>query len=218
MTKMIRQNLLLAGVPESRITTIPNGIEITDMPHKGHQWSNKVIFIGNLTQQPAKGIDILLLAWKDVVKKFNNASLEIVGNGDVEAYQKFAADNNIMNVVFSGKQPNTKARLLGSDIFVLPSRREGMSNALMEAMVCALPVVATDVSGSQDLIENNVSGLLVPVGDVHALAAALIKMMDEPEKAVDMGKKGYDSIRSKCDMKVIAEKYKQLYYKILPKV
>jgi glycosyltransferase involved in cell wall biosynthesis len=216
MTKMIHQNLLIAGVPEDRITDIPNGIEISEMPHKSTQWHNKVIFVGNLTQQPAKGIDILLFAWKKVIEKFPAASLEIIGNGDVVAYEKFTRDNNITNVLFTGKQSNVKERLLSSDIFVLPSRREGMSNALMEAMVCAMPVVATDVSGSQDLIENNVSGLLVTIGDVHGLALAIIQMMNDPGKAIEMGKRGYESIKSKCDMAIVAGKYINLYSKISP--
>lgn len=215
MTKMIHQNLLLAGVPENKISDIPNGIEIPEQPANSKPWRSKVIFVGNLTQQPAKGIDILLFAWKQVVKEFSNASLEIAGSGDVEAYQKFVEENKIYNVVFTGRQSDIKARLQASDIFVLPSRREGMSNALMEAMACAMPVVATRVSGSEDLIENNISGLLVPVSDVNGLASALVKLMSDPEMAIQMGSRGYDSVRSKCDLMIVAEKYKSLYNKIV---
>ena len=218
MTRMIHQNLLRAGVPADKITDIPNGIDVTTMPYRSRKWCNKVIFVGNLTQQPAKGVDILLFAWKEVTGKFPDAILEIAGSGDIEAYRRFVDENNIQNVLFSGRQSDTRASLLESDIFVLPSRREGMSNALMEAMVCALPVVATDVSGSQDLIDNGRSGLLVPVGDVNALAQALIKMMSDPENAIEMGKRGYESIKSKCDMAIVAEKYKNLYTKILATV
>jgi glycosyltransferase involved in cell wall biosynthesis len=215
MTKMIHQNLLLAGVPENKISDIPNGIEIPEQPANSKPWRSKVIFVGNLTQQPAKGIDILLFAWKQVVKEFSNASLEIAGSGDVEAYQKFVEENKIYNVVFTGRQSDIKARLQASDIFVLPSRREGMSNALMEAMACAMPVVATRVSGSEDLIENNISGLLVPVSDVNGLASALVKLMSDPELVIQMGSRGYDSVRSKCDLMIVAEKYKSLYNKIV---
>jgi glycosyltransferase involved in cell wall biosynthesis len=214
MTKMIHKNLSLAGVPDRRITDIPNGIEISIPPVRTRKWNNKVIFVGNLTQQPAKGIDILLFAWKKVVTEFPDASLEIAGSGDVDSYQNFVRDNKIDNVIFSGRQSDIKGRLRNADIFVLPSRREGMSNALMEAMICGMPVVATDVSGSQDLIENNVSGLLIPVGDVNALASALIRMMNDPGKAIEMGKRGYEYIRSKCNMTIVAEKYKSLYNKI----
>jgi glycosyltransferase involved in cell wall biosynthesis len=218
MTKMIRANLIKAGVTPEKISDIPNGIHITPMPEKKSKWNNKVIFVGNLTQQPAKGIDILLLAWKKVLDRFPNASLEIVGSGDLAAYREFNRQNDISNVLFSGKQTDVKERLENADIFVLPSRREGMSNALMEAMLCGLPVVATDVSGNQDLIQNNISGLLVPVSDIDSLSEALIQMMNDPEKAIEMGKKGYESLKQKCNITGVAQKYKDLYTKILPRL
>ena len=214
MTKIIHANLLKAGVPEYRISDIPNGIEVCPAPVKPGAWNNKVVFVGNLTQQPAKGIDILLLAWKEVMNSFPAASLEIIGQGDLDTYRNFTAEKNITGVTFSGKQSNIKDRLLNADIFVLPSRREGMSNALMEAMLCALPVVATDVSGSQDLVENNVSGLLVQPGDVIALSEALKYMMSNMELAIEMGKRGYESVTSKCDMRLVTGLYKNLYNKI----
>lgn len=214
MTKMIHRNLALAGVPENRITDIPNGIEIIEQPVKQQTWRNNVFFVGNLTQQPAKGIDILLYAWKEVLKLFPGATLDLAGGGDVSAYEKFAREHNIENVFFLGKQSNIKARMLNADIFVLPSRREGMSNALMEAMLCALPVVATDVSGSQDLVEHETSGLLVPVGDIAALSLAIIKMFSDPQRAAEMGKRGYESIKAKCDITTVALQYKNLYTKM----
>jgi glycosyltransferase involved in cell wall biosynthesis len=215
MTRMIRENLLKAGVPPTRIANIPNGIETIPLLLKIKSWSNKVIFVGNLTQQPAKGIDILLLAWKLVVNRFPLATLEIIGDGDIAAYEKFSSENNITRVLFPGRQHNIKARLQDADIFVLPSRREGMSNALMEAMICGMPVVATKVSGSEDLVENHVSGLLVPSGDIDELAAAIIYLMDHQDEAMQMGRNAYLSVTEKCDIKKVAAQYISLYHKIL---
>jgi glycosyltransferase involved in cell wall biosynthesis len=87
----------------------------------------------------------------------------------------------------------------------------------MEAMMCGLPVVASNVSGSQDLIEDNVSGSLVPAGDIDALCKALIEMLNNPERAKQMGTNGYSSIVSKCDIKLVAGQYRNLYNKILEK-
>ncbi|MEO8582510.1 MAG: glycosyltransferase family 4 protein, partial [Flavitalea sp.] len=152
MTKIIRENLIKGGVNENKIVSIPNGIEVLPMPAKKATWQNKVVFVGNLTQQPAKGIDILLFAWKKVIEKIPSATLEIIGHGDLYAYKKFTDSENLnQSVRFVGRQANVKERLLNADVFVLPSRREGMSNALMEAMMCGLPVVATQVSGTEDL-------------------------------------------------------------------
>ena len=217
MTKVIHANYLQAGVPPEKIADIPNGIETFELPKPGDQkWSNKVVFVGNLTQQPAKGVDILLSAWKQVIKIVTGATLHIIGDGDIDSYQKFVNEQGIeKSVIFLGKQQNIKDRLNEADIFVLPSRREGMSNALMEALLCAKPVVATRVSGSEDLIEDKVSGILVHISDIDELAKGIIYMLTNKEHAIEMGLKGRQSILEKCDMNLVASKYIQLYNKIL---
>lgn len=215
MTRVIRQNLIAAGVHPENITLIPNGIDIKPMPEKHKPWSEKVIFVGNLTQQPAKGIDILLSAWKIVVKEIPGATLRIVGDGDLETYHAYLRQQDIEDSVkLLGKQPDVRSLLEHADVFVLPSRREGMSNALMEAMLCGMPVVATDVSGSQDLIEHGISGYIVPPANVSQLAGALIQMLKNPEKAREMGKKAYASLVEKCDITRVAAAYRNLYQKI----
>ena len=216
MTGMIKENYLKAGVPPDRITTIPNGIQIEPRPDANKVWGQRVIFVGNLTQQPAKGIDILLKAWRTVVEQYSEATLQIVGNGDLHAYRAYVDAKGIgSSVKFMGKQQNVRQLLLDADIFVLPSRREGMSNALMEAMMCSMPVVATDVSGSQDLVTHNESGLLVPSADSGKLAEAIITMLRDPERAVAMGKKAYESVKEKCNIETVALKYIGLYNQIL---
>jgi glycosyltransferase involved in cell wall biosynthesis len=216
MTKMIRNNLLKGSVPEQKITMIPNGIEIFAPSSTTKTWSQKVIFVGNLTQQPAKGIDILMLAWQEVINDFPDVTLQIVGEGDLEAYEKHAETLSIHHAVsFPGKQRNIGQLLMNADIFVLPSRREGMSNALMEAMVRAMPVVVTDVSGNQDLVEHGISGLIVPPANATELASAIKQMLRDPEKAIQMGKNAYRSVSEKCDIKKVAAEYGALYNKIL---
>jgi glycosyltransferase involved in cell wall biosynthesis len=218
MTQVIKENYLEAGIPQKNITVIPNGIETTSLGQTNKSWQQKIIFVGNLTQQPAKGVDILLLAWKRIIMKFPLATLRIVGEGNLVAYRSFAKENGIeSSVEFMGKQKEIKKFMLEADIFVLPSRREGMSNALMEAMMCGMPVVATDVSGSRDLVEHTISGLLVPPADVAQLAEALIYMLQHPEQAISMGRKGYESVKEKCDINNVVRQYAELYNKILQK-
>lgn len=216
MTKIIRQNLIAGNVPAEKITMIPNGIDITPRRSVTRRWENKVVFIGNLTQQPAKGVDILLGAWKIVIAAFPTAQLEIVGEGDHDAYKKLVGQMSIdRSVSFAGKQKDVTRILLNADVFVLPSRREGMSNALMEAMVHEMPVVVTDISGNQDLVENGISGLMVPPADHVALAIAIKQMLEDPGKARQMGINAYHSIAEKCDIKNVTLSYYNLYHKIL---
>jgi glycosyltransferase involved in cell wall biosynthesis len=212
MTHVIGQNLLKAGLQPSRLFYIPNGIEVDTTPVSKKTWDNKVIFIGNLRQQPAKGIDILLKAWQQVVKVIPAARLQIVGDGDLKAYKSYTERLDILEFVdFLGKQNNVKAILGQSDLFVLPSRREGMSNALMEAMLCGLPVVATDISGNQDLVQNGLSGILVPPANVNAISRALIYALQHPNESRKMGKNAYYRVVEMCNLEKVARQYKNVY-------
>jgi len=218
MTEIIFQNLLKSGIPPEKITKIPNGI-VTDGPFEipiRNQTSPSVLFVGNLTQQPAKGVDILLRAWTIVHESFPAANLQIIGDGVTHAYQQFVNELGIGDTVqFLGKISDLIAYHRKASVFVLPSRREGMSNALMEAMLYAIPCVATDISGSRDLILDKVNGILVPPADVKSLAAGIIYLLANTNEADEMGKKARETIVEEFDIRKIAGKYILLYKKLL---
>lgn len=215
MTRVIAHNMAAAGVPASRMAVIPNGIGIKPYTNR-REWTKKVIFVGNLTQQPAKGIDILLKAWIHVIASVPEATLLIVGKGNIASYNSYVEQLNISaSVEFLGSQNNVSGLLADSDIFVLPSRREGMSNALMEAMVAGMPIVATDISGNQDLIEHRTSGILVPAADVISISDALIYLLNNPKIALAMGKAAYERISTLCDLNIVTDKYRRLYLEMM---
>jgi glycosyltransferase involved in cell wall biosynthesis len=218
MTSVIEKNLLAEGIPGEKIIRIPNGIEIID-PKKENANSNKgmnVLFVGNLYQQPAKGIDILIKAWVSVNKKFPNAKLFIVGEGVTQAYFQFTRRLGIENSIqFEGKQSDLSKYYASASLFVLPSRREGMSNALMEAMLWGLPCIATNISGNNDLIEHNKNGLLVPVADISSLTNAICHLLSQPRRAHEMGLEARITIKDRVDIDIIADKYIALYKQII---
>ncbi len=215
MTRVISANLTSAGVPPERLTIIPNGIGITP-PVSRPNWSKSVIFVGNLTQQPAKGVDILLKAWKHVIDAVPGATLTIVGKGFNVDYENYVRRLGIhSSVIFLGSRTDVKELLCKTDIFVLPSRREGMSNALMEAMLAGMPIVATDISGNQDLIEHNVSGVLVPPIDTNKLSEALIRLLLDEKEARSFGTAAYQRVTSICDIGKVAKRYHDKYIDIL---
>jgi glycosyltransferase involved in cell wall biosynthesis len=227
MTKAIGANLLEAGIPGEKITRIPNGIRLTDgisrAPMKGQviaathsENPPHVLFVGNLYQQPAKGVDILLKAWHKVAALYPDAILDIVGDGDLAEYKKYTANLGIDTTVsFHGRQSGLPAWYAAATLFVLPSRREGMSNALMEAMLSGLPCVATDISGSQDLIRSGINGLIVPPADIDRLAEAIRYMLAHPADAAEMGRKARETIVQQLDIDVVAGSYVSLYRKLL---
>ena len=218
MTSVIKKNLLKEGIPEEKIIPIPNGIEINDQK-KENTRSNmgmNVLFVGNLYQQPAKGIDILLKAWISVNKKLPTAKLLIVGDGDIPAYSQFTRQLGIEHSVqFEGRQSDLSRYYASASLFVLPSRREGMSNALMEAMLWGLPCIATDISGNNDLIDHNKNGWLVPVADIRSLTNAISDLLSQPDKASEMGFQARATIRDRADIDLIADNYIALYRRVL---
>jgi glycosyltransferase involved in cell wall biosynthesis len=217
MTRIIGENMEKAGIPAAKISYIPNGLSIDpNQPRREPASPPAVLFVGNLYQQPAKGIDILLKAWVSVSREHPTAVLEIVGDGDLPAYEEYSSKLGIGNSVrFHGKRSDLPAFYRKAAVFVLPSRREGMSNALMEAMSQALPCVATDISGSQDLIRSGENGLIVPPADAAALAKALNYMLAHPSDAAEMGRKAWAGAAKQIDMEVVAKSYVSLYRRLL---
>jgi glycosyltransferase involved in cell wall biosynthesis len=216
MTRAIRANLLAENIPADRIHDIPNGIRILDYPARAAKTEEIVLFVGNLYQQPAKGVDLLLMAWAEVVVRHPRAVLLLIGDGATSEWTEWLRRQSLdQSVRLLGKQSGLARHYLEATVFVLPSRREGMSNALMEAMMFGLPCVATDISGSQDLIRNEENGLLVPAADVQALAGAIRRVLDHPQWASEMGKKAAETIRGSYDIRRIAEAYVKLYHQII---
>src|SRR6266581_1328634 len=176
----VRKQIVALGVDESRITLIPNGV---DLPAK--QWEvaaahvRAAVCVANLSQQPLKGLDVLIEAWGSLVKEIGQRHhLMICGRGDSTTLAALARGQGVQDLVtFAGFVVNVEPILLESSLFVLPSRFEGMSNALLEAMALGMPCVSTAVSGSTDLIESGRNGILVPVDNPIALAEALIEVL-----------------------------------------
>jgi glycosyltransferase involved in cell wall biosynthesis len=113
----------------------------------------------------------------------------IAGDGPQRAeLHQLAAELRLgEHVEFMGNVSDVPSVLAGASVYVQPSYQEGMPNSVLEAMACALPVVATRVSGNVDLVEEGESGLLVPPGDDAALAQALAALLAAPERALAMG-------------------------------
>lgn len=141
-----------------------------------------VVAMGRL--HPQKGYEVLLSAWREVVAKFPNATLWILGRGHLDdELRSMAAGLGIdASVKFLGFRDNPWGYLQAADAFVLSSHYEGFGNVVAEAMVAGTPVVSTDCPyGPGEIISHEENGLLVPVGDATSLATALCRLLDNPE-------------------------------------
>jgi glycosyltransferase involved in cell wall biosynthesis len=127
-----------------------------------------------------KGFDLLIEAFALLRHRFPQLSLVILGEGSGRSeLERLIAARGLQSAVYMpGTVEQPHAILQQAGIFVLPSRFEGFPNALCEAMACGLPVVAADCRcGPREIIRNDVDGLLVPVGDIEALAGAMQRLM-----------------------------------------
>lgn len=132
----------------------------------------------------AKGLEYALLAIRDLVARGLDVAYQIIGTGPEEERLRFAIHDLRLEpyVTMAGRKPPAEVRraLELADIFLLPSVSEGISNAALEAMAMALPVVSTTAGGMAEAIEQGVSGILVPSRDPRAMADAIVTLAESP--------------------------------------
>jgi glycosyltransferase involved in cell wall biosynthesis len=103
----------------------------------------------------------------------------------------------------------------GLDCFVLPSLAEGISNTILEAMASGLPVIATDVGGNADLVVTGKTGAIIPAADPDAMAREIVRLVNEPAIAKDMGQAGRNLVENKFSMNAMVAAYQGTYDKLL---
>ena len=186
------------GVDLSRFAPTPDRItEAAAIHRRLHlETSCAVIgYVGRLTRD--KGLPELLRAFQRVKESYPNALLMLVGGyeeGDQvpdETREAIESDPQVIRIDFT---PDIAPYYLAMDIFVLPTRREGFPNTVLEAQAAGKPVITTEATGAADSVLNNITGLLVPVGDVAELARALEQLLADPSLGVRFGKAGQERV------------------------
>jgi glycosyltransferase involved in cell wall biosynthesis len=222
LSARMRQDLLSHGFHFDGVQAIPNGVDLTRFRPARLESpivrpTKLVIYVGRLTFQ--KGVDVLLTAWRGVqdrLPELQRARLVIVGAGPGRAQLEcLTASLGIADsVMFVGEQSDVAAWLRTSDVAVLPSRWEGMSNALLEAMASGLPCVATRVSGSEEVIQHSVNGLLVEPEDHVALAGALSTLLLDPALGDRYGRAAHATVVERYSLDHVTSVYLELYHRL----
>lgn len=159
----------------------------------------KLLFVGRLA--PVKGLRILFEGFEMARATLTEITLTVIGDGSDRQW----VDENARRIggitVLGYRSQDEVAQALGqSDVLVLPSFSEGVPVALMEAMVSARPVIATQVGGVAELVEDGVSGKLIAPGDAHALAQAMIELGQDAERRREMGAAGHRKVCAQFDI------------------
>ena len=205
------------GIPAKKITRISNGIDAAQFvleKSKKNAEKVEILFIGRFV--PEKSLPTLLNAYQKALQICPSLHLTLVGDGvEREALENLAEELGVtQEITFAGKQSDVRPYLAAADIFVLPSKTEGMSNALLEGMAAGLPCLATPVGATPRVLENGKHGMLLPVGDVDAWAQALADLGRNPQKRVALGKAARERILQEYDFSIIGARYLALYEEI----
>jgi glycosyltransferase involved in cell wall biosynthesis len=213
------KRLAQQSAPQMDIATIPNGID-TERYHPSLNGAARprvrLLFVGRLSVQ--KDLPTLIDALSHVVRQTPNVELHIVGDGPERArLQRMVSERHLSDrVTFRGwvNKDRIAECYQNADAFVLPSRYEGMPNVVLEAMACGLPIVATDIAGCEELVQENVNGYLVPVGDSDALAARLTALVSDPALRQRMGSASRHAALAR-DWTSVARQYLELAQSLL---
>ncbi|MBW1686947.1 MAG: glycosyltransferase family 4 protein [Deltaproteobacteria bacterium] len=164
-----------------------------------------------------KGIDVLLDALALLAEDELFPTLWVAGEGPQRgALERLARDRGVASQVrFLGRRDDVADLLGACDIFVLPSRHEGLGVAALEAMALARPVVATHVGGLGEAVLHQRTGLLVPPDDASALRAALARLLREPLLRERLGAAGPARIAKRYHAEAMVEAYERLYFEVL---
>ncbi len=192
----------------ARVVHIPNAVELSEMP--GDRWriqSPQVTYLGRLSWE--KGVDLLLEA-----VELGLRGLVVAGDGPMRGEVEKAARKGLLR--YLGPLPRARAlRLLaGSDLTLLPSRMEGLSTTLLEAMALRVPVVATRVGGTVEVVRDGVEALLVEPRAEEIIEAAGRLLSDRP-LAERLTENAYRRVREKYSWEKVAGRYLELYFNML---
>lgn len=209
---------LVPGI-NGNLRLIRNGLDISEIegakeiaPELVELKNERCFIIGYIGQLiPRKGLDVLLEAASHL--GFDNWRLAIVGEGESRpSLEKQASALGIEDRVrFYGFREDRVAFLKGFDLFVLPSRLEGIPRSMMEAMATGLPVIASDIPGCRDLVAHGRTGLLFPVDDREALTNVIDEMAADVGTRSRLARAGRELIDSRFSAERMATEYAEVY-------
>ena len=198
LSPKVRETILsFYGLKEEQVPMIYNGVDLGKCcPKEKHTVGKpaRLLHVGRFNEQ--KNHKGLLDAFAQIVKVHPDCCLQLIGDGELEEETKRYTQHLGLqeNVIFLGNQTNVYPFLQKADVFLLPSRFEGMPMTIIEAMGTGLPIVASAVGGVPDMLEDGVSGLLVPC-DPEATARAVLQLLKQEDLREKLGANALESSR-----------------------
>jgi len=213
-TQAVTESLNEERISAGKITNIPNGVELP--PRSAYSIEamtvRRFLYLGRISSSANRDIPTLLHGFSRVAEKNPDVELALVGDGDLfEEVKQRVADLPCVDRIQMPGQQQPDTWLKWADCFVLPSRREGLSNALLEAMSFGLPCIANDIPPNREVLDDGSGGVLVPVGDEDELYDAMWSMVTDIEHATAMGQAALRRVESRFAIDSVADRYIDLY-------
>ena len=219
-TEAVATALHRAGIPTERIRRIPNGVELPVATDAARRQGpvRRFLYLGRLSTNTHRDVPTLIRAFDRLADEIPDAELALVGNGDLfqETAALVARSRNAERIRMPGLQP-PEPWLAWADGFVLPSRREGLSNALLEAMAQGLACIANDIPPNREVLADGAAGDLVPVGDENHLYQSLRRMATDADHFTAMRRAALARVRAHYGITAVAAQYRDLYEQLLAK-
>ena len=208
----IRGELVDWGVDPSRIVRLPNGVEpLAADPLPPGGVARRFLYLGRIEDNRDHGL--MVRAFERVLERVPACELAVVGSG--------ALEGDLRRLVGELPLGRERVRMVGygdgrewlawADAVVQPSRWEGMSNTLLEAMSAGRACVATDIPPNREVLGGGRLGLLSPPGDVEAMAAAMLRLATVPGAAAELAAAGRREVRDVYEIGSVADRYLELY-------
>ena len=221
ISQQIEEELSAWGVPNERLDRFASGIDVVEYAPGASPMESQLptrpraIFLGRL--HPQKNLVVLLHAWQLVRSQCPAAQLLLVGDGPQRRELEQLVDELQLtqSVHFLGAQSNPLPYLQASDLFVLPSISEGMSNSLLEAMACGLPSVVSSAGGNVDLIQDGQAGLVADATTPTDLADQLIRMLSDSTLRQRSGAHARQLVCQQYSIQSIVDRYEALYWRLV---
>ncbi len=205
----------LEQLPRDRFDVIYNGVDPAPGPPRPRPARPIVIMTANL--RPIKAVDTLIDSARIVSRSRNDVAFKIIGDGPerTRLTARVEALGLGSQMQFLGSLNDVNAEIASATIGVLTSRSEGFSNSILEYMRQGLPVIATEVGGNREVVDDGRTGYLIPVDNPAALAEKILYLLNHPEVAGDMGRQGRALVMEKFSLPLMARNHEDYYCRLL---
>lgn len=228
-TGKMKEEFLDEGIDRDKIALIPNGVNISNFKRSFEDCSS-LLYLGRFTK--TKNIETLLFAFSKIILNINDdLRLILIGGGpESDNIADLIKKHNLeKNILLTGFVDDPSDYLRKSDLFILPSLTEGLSNSLIEAMSYKLPCIVSNIPGNVEVIgENNLSyniekgdfiktkyGILFNPTDIEGLFNSVKFMLKNSDIRKELGESAAEKVIREYDMKIIVDRYKELYKEVL---